>query len=159
MLYSRGNGVPQDRAKAAGWYRKAALQGLADAQYNLGTFYEQGVGVPQDYTQAADLYRRAAEQGNASAQFNLGLLYDNGTGIERDYTQAAAWYTKAAGREYRAPNSILVQCMPVGRDCPGISLKHISGSISLPTSGTALASKKPFAPATWSLNDLLRRTS
>ena len=42
----------QDYAEAARWYRKAAEQGNAIAQTNLGTMYFQGQGVPQDYAEA-----------------------------------------------------------------------------------------------------------
>jgi hypothetical protein len=52
-LYDQGHGVPQDYAQAAIWYRKAAEQGLALAQSNLGVLYEEGRGVPKDYAQAA----------------------------------------------------------------------------------------------------------
>src|ERR1035437_8146301 len=34
--YAKGEGVPQDYAQAAVWYRKAAEQGDAKAQYSLG---------------------------------------------------------------------------------------------------------------------------
>jgi hypothetical protein len=44
--------VPQDHAKAVRWYRKAAEQGHASAQYNLGVSYQEGEGVPQDYVEA-----------------------------------------------------------------------------------------------------------
>ena len=37
-----GSGVEQDDATAVGWYRKAADQGDANAQYNLGVMYEKG---------------------------------------------------------------------------------------------------------------------
>ncbi len=33
------------------WYRKAAEQGVADAQYNLGSMYYDGQSVTQDYVQ------------------------------------------------------------------------------------------------------------
>ena len=36
LMYSQGKGVAQDYATAASWYRKAAEQGYASAQYNLG---------------------------------------------------------------------------------------------------------------------------
>ena len=49
-------------AEAAGWFRKAAEQGLADAQSNLGWMYERGEGVPQDYAEAVKRYRLASEQ-------------------------------------------------------------------------------------------------
>ena len=35
-MYANGQGVPQDDKAAAQWYTRAAKQGDADAQYNLG---------------------------------------------------------------------------------------------------------------------------
>jgi hypothetical protein len=49
---TRALGVPQDYRQAADWYRKAAEQGLAEAQYGLGFLYHNGNGVPKDETQA-----------------------------------------------------------------------------------------------------------
>ena len=37
-MYADGTGVPQDDAEAVRWYRLAAAQGLAFAQYSLGRF-------------------------------------------------------------------------------------------------------------------------
>jgi len=37
---------------ATGWYRKAAEQGVAEAQWLLGQMYADGEGVPQDDVQA-----------------------------------------------------------------------------------------------------------
>ena len=81
-----------------GWYRKAAEQGYANAQYNLGVMYDNGEGVPQDYQEAMSWYRKAAEQGNASAQYNLGVSYANGQGVPQDYVQAHKWINLAASR-------------------------------------------------------------
>jgi hypothetical protein len=39
-------------AQAVMWWRKAADQGNAKAQSNLGVMYANGWGVPQDYAQA-----------------------------------------------------------------------------------------------------------
>ena len=68
--------VPQDYAQAAAWFRRAADQGHANAQYNLGLMYGAGEGVPQDYAQAVTWYRQAAEQGRANAQYNLTISFD-----------------------------------------------------------------------------------
>ena len=78
------------------WYTRAAEQGYAEAQYNLGYMYEQGRGVAQDYTQAVDWYRKAAEQNEAAAQYSLGLMYEQGTGVPRNLTEASRWYQLAA---------------------------------------------------------------
>jgi TPR repeat protein len=50
----------QDRAEAARWYRKAADQGHALAQYNLGLLYANGRGVAQDKAQARAWMQKAA---------------------------------------------------------------------------------------------------
>ena len=38
-FYTLGKGAPKDDAKAAYWFTKAAKQGIATAQYNLGAMY------------------------------------------------------------------------------------------------------------------------
>jgi hypothetical protein len=60
-------GLPQDRAEAAKWYRRAAEQGRANAQYNLGRMYATGQGVPKDEAEMVKWWRAAAEQGHAAA--------------------------------------------------------------------------------------------
>ena len=89
-------GVPQDDAEAVKWYRLAAEQGNASAQYNLGVGYANGEGVPQDDAEAVKWYRLAAEQGNASAQYNLGVRYANGEGYHRTMPRRLKWYRLAA---------------------------------------------------------------
>jgi TPR repeat protein len=49
-----------DFASAAQWYQKAAAQGYAPAQIDLGSLYEQGKGVPKDPQQALSWYRKAS---------------------------------------------------------------------------------------------------
>jgi TPR repeat protein len=75
---------------------KAAEQGDANAQNNLGMMYDNGLGTSQDYKQALYWFTKAAEQGLLSAQYNLGVMYDNGQGTPKNYKQAIYWYTKAA---------------------------------------------------------------
>ncbi len=76
--------------------RKAAEQGLTDAQYNLGVMYDKGKGVTRNYAQAVAWYRKAAEQGIDRAQYNLGLMYYKGKGVTQDYKEAEAWYEERA---------------------------------------------------------------
>jgi hypothetical protein len=51
-MYANGQGVSEDAAQAVVWYRKAADQGVARAQFNLGVMYGRGQGVSQDYIEA-----------------------------------------------------------------------------------------------------------
>lgn len=81
---------------AVEWYRKAAEQGYALAQDDLGDCYYYGDGVEEDYVEAVKWYQRAAEQGNKWSQDSLGECYYNGNGVDKDYNKAFEWYLKAA---------------------------------------------------------------
>ena len=87
IMYHKGQGVPQDYAKAMKWYRKAAERGHVRGQYNVGVMYHKGLGLPQDYAKAAKWYRKAAEQGYHWGQNNLGTMYDKGQGVPQDYAE------------------------------------------------------------------------
>ena len=50
------------------WYRKAAEQGYAAAQYNLGINYYNGTGVSQNKEEAKKWLRKAANQGYENAK-------------------------------------------------------------------------------------------
>ena len=52
VSYAKGEGVAEDKAEAAEWYRKSAEQGYADAQYNLSLCYEHAKGVAVDHAEA-----------------------------------------------------------------------------------------------------------
>jgi TPR repeat protein len=80
------------------WYRKAAEQGHAKAQYNLGGCYNMGNGVAKDETQAVKWWRKAAEQGYAIAQHNLSVCYHEGCGVSRDYVECCKWTLLAAAQ-------------------------------------------------------------
>jgi uncharacterized protein len=97
-MYFLGQGVPQDSAEAARWYRKAADQGDAISEYILGVLYDEGQGVTQDYAEAARWFRKAADQGDADAQFRLGDTYRQGQGVPKDSAEAARWFRKAANQ-------------------------------------------------------------
>lgn len=60
--YENGLGVPRNTVEAAKWYRRAAYQGHAHGQNNLGRCYENGWGVAKDLKQAAKWYKKSALQ-------------------------------------------------------------------------------------------------
>jgi TPR repeat protein len=95
-MYQNGEGVSQDYVEAMKWYRLAADQGYAKAQYKLGVMYQNGEGVSQDYAEAMKWYRLAADQGDAWAQYNLGFMYEKGQGVPQDFAEAVKWYRLAA---------------------------------------------------------------
>jgi hypothetical protein len=66
VAYEDGNGVLQNNAQAAVWYRKSAEPGYAGGQLLLGIAYEDGKGVPKDDVQAAG-------QAGGGSKLYLGL--------------------------------------------------------------------------------------
>ena len=94
--YSNGDGVLQDDAEAARWYRLAVDQGLAEAQRNLGFMYREGRGVPQDDAEVVRWHRLAADQGDVDAQSNLGAMYDLGYGVPQDSVLTHMWFNIAS---------------------------------------------------------------
>ena len=53
-------------------YRKAADQGLASAQYNLGVMYDRGRGLPQNYSAAVAWFRKAGDAYLQAAELTRG---------------------------------------------------------------------------------------
>ena len=49
------------------WYRKAAEQGVAKAQYNLGLMYAKGQSLPKNYVLAYMWLHLSAAKGNKAA--------------------------------------------------------------------------------------------
>ena len=91
-------GVAQDYKLAVEWFAKAAAQGHADAQNNLGICYKRGEGAAQDYKLAVEWYAKAAAHGLTIAQYNLGICHELGTGVAQNFKLAADWFGKAAAQ-------------------------------------------------------------
>lgn len=95
-----GQGTALSLAEAAEWFRKAADQSLAEAQYNLAVQLSMGQGVAKDEVEAARWMLAAADQGLAEAQFGYSKLLTRGQGVEPDVDQAILWLRRAATREH-----------------------------------------------------------
>ena len=76
-------------------FPKAAEQGKAEAQYNLGLIYINGQGIKQNYKKAKEWFTKAAEQDLANAQYNLAVMYYNGNGGRSNLSLAKKWIGKA----------------------------------------------------------------
>ena len=73
MLF-RGDGAERNIDEAVTWYRKAAGQGMPEAQTALGDAYAAGAGVTADPEAAIAWYEKAAAQGHSAAQTKLAAL-------------------------------------------------------------------------------------
>jgi hypothetical protein len=91
-------------SEAVHWYRKAATQGDALAQYCLGYACANGKGMPTNFDVAVQWWQKAAEQGQVYAQNALGQFYFHGEGPgdtnHVNYVESAKWLRKAAEQGY-----------------------------------------------------------
>ena len=84
---------------AVSWYAKAAEQGHAKSQYELGKCYKNGEGVAKDRAKAVELFTKAANQDNADAQLALGKCYLKGKGVPKNTAKAKELFKKAVSNE------------------------------------------------------------
>ena len=81
-------------AKELQWHRKAAYQGDAQAQYNLGCMYHKGErGLPRNLANALMWHRKAANQGLREAQYNLAVVLSEGEAPDAE--EVVHWLEKA----------------------------------------------------------------
>lgn len=85
--------IPTNFAEAATEYRQEALQGDADAQFELGRLYDQGLGVEADIDVALKWFTLAAAQSHVESQTALGVIYRNVFG---NPLEALNWFRRSA---------------------------------------------------------------
>ena len=73
VMYSNGQGVPENDKTAVMWYTKAAEQGFANAQGNLGFMYATGQGVPENDVNAYVWSSMGKANGNETAKENIDI--------------------------------------------------------------------------------------
>jgi TPR repeat protein len=71
LYYNGQRGVTTNHEQAFNWYKKAAHQGLAKAQFNLATMYYEGEGVSKNEEEAVKWFRKAANQGVTDPGYKL----------------------------------------------------------------------------------------
>ncbi len=73
-FYAGKLGAPKDSVEAVRWFRQAAEQNLAGAQFNLGVCCERGDGVAKYEVEAYKWDLLAAAQGHAKAKRHASML-------------------------------------------------------------------------------------
>ena len=97
-MYFNGNGVVQDYVTAVKWFTKAAQQGYASAQFNLGLMYFNGQWRCSGLCGGSQVVSQSRTTNAMPAQYNLGVMYHNGDGVVQDYVMAHVWYNLAGAR-------------------------------------------------------------
>jgi len=67
--------VNRNDVEAFVWQKKAADQGLAEAQMCMGCLYSDGIGVTRNLSEAFLWYKKAADQGCVQVQNQLGMMF------------------------------------------------------------------------------------
>lgn len=94
--YGLGDIIKVNLEKAARCAFKAAKQGNATAQRNLGLKYYHGDGIKQNYAKAIEWFTRAIRFGKTDAYYDLGKCYYYGHGVEKDLDRAFLLMMRAA---------------------------------------------------------------
>ena len=100
--------------EAFSWLKKAADNGLADAQYEFGSLLLNDPEANDD--EAIDWIERAAKQGYADAMYQLYVCYHYGIHVEKDETKGDRWLSAAAEAGERQAQTAL-GCSCVDRRC------------------------------------------
>jgi|GEM_PF-5269679 len=95
-MYSRGLGVPVDKAHAVVLLQKAAEGGIPLAMYNLAVNYRDGTGIANDLTQARRWFAKAAERRDPDGMNDLGAMLHNGQGGPKNLVEARQWFERSA---------------------------------------------------------------
>ena len=96
--YFKGDGRPQDFAKARALYGQAAALGFAKAACALGNMLIAGTGGPGDPARGIDLCRQAADTGVADAQTDYGGYLLTNQHIAKDALAARRYLSLAAAQ-------------------------------------------------------------
>ncbi|MDO8941388.1 MAG: hypothetical protein Q7U98_19705 [Methylicorpusculum sp.] len=80
---------------AFAWFKKAAEQGRAEAQYAIARCYYEGKGTEQNDKLAFEWAKKSGDQHFAEAYSLLGDIYSQGRGVGQDDKRALVCYEKA----------------------------------------------------------------
>src|SRR4051812_35535098 len=146
QAYKLGRGVPAPDLKVAqSWYEKAAQQGHAQAQANLGLILFQN-GERQ---RALPWIRKAAEMGDPRAQYVLGTALFNGDVTAKDWPRAYALMSLAAdaGLPQAGTNlQAMDQYVPLAQRQQGLALKAQLAKAAGPAPRIAVGPRTPPSP-------------
>lgn len=88
--------ISVDHIEAFKYYKMAADQGHAAAQYNCGISLVNGEGISENKIEAFRYFQLAANQGYVDAQHSCGVMLYNGEGIDVNLPEAFRYFKMVA---------------------------------------------------------------
>ena len=170
-LYANGQGVSQDYAQAASWYRsRRARYSSPSTTFGLCTqmakacrktmpaaswYRSRRADTPMRRTAPCLIQQSArcaatiprqwfASKGCCSAtppQYNLGLMYGNGH-VPRDYVQTYKWYDLAASRYKASERKCVIGQSKIATAPPRMTPSQIAEAQSLHASGSCRPNRR-----------------
>lgn len=105
QAYSLGRGVPVDIPMAESWFRKAALQGHAEAEAKYGlVLFDQ-----KKRAEAVPWLEKAVKRGEPRAELVLGTMLFNGDNVARDWPRAYALLVRSAAASTPGASEVQAQ--------------------------------------------------
>ncbi len=102
LMYRNGRGVKKDLRKAYKYYKAAAVQGYARAQYNLAILILSTGKTDEKKLESIAWLKLASQQDLPRAQYHLGMFYWRGKyGLERDLILAHVWLDQSASQAFK----------------------------------------------------------
>jgi len=92
IMYLKGQGIEQNRARAVHWLKSASASGHGKAASKLRRMDEQ-----QDKFRKLE---KKAASGDADAQYEIAMMYLKGLGIEQNSVRARKWLSWSAERNH-----------------------------------------------------------
>lgn len=100
-LYLLGwQGHEQNNELAAEWMKKAADQGVVEAEVVMGALYDRGLGVSADRNAATKWYEKAAAQGHGTSLAILGRNETAKGSVKFSYQAMRLNAARSIPREY-----------------------------------------------------------
>lgn len=97
--------------EAARYFKLAADQDHAKAQFNYGICLTNGSGVGKNLDEAAKYLKLAADQGYAKAQFCYGKCLLNGEGVNKNENEAEHYLKLAADQDHAKAQFCYGRCL------------------------------------------------
>ncbi len=143
QAYKLGRGVPTDLRIAQDWYAKAAAQGHARAEDNLGlVMFQNG-----DRQKALPFIQKSAARGDPRAQYVLGTALFNGDMIGKDWIRAYALMTRASASGLSPASASLAQMdkyIPLDQRQKGLGLaREMESQSSHPVMADSVTDSRP----------------
>lgn len=144
QAYKLGRGVPADQAMAHEWFRKAAVQGHAQAQDNYGlALFQDGRRA-----EAVEWLEKSVARDEKRTELVLGTMLFNGDAVTRDWTRAYALVTRSSQQGLPEGSRTLAQMdryIPEAQRRDGLALAQKIAANARPAVPLASSSPKPAA--------------